>query len=143
MWWMWTLTAVADPTPEVEIVKTEYREVKVKIELPGREGDTVRVDGWRLGKLPVETALIEGVHTFEVTGSQDPFKITTKIAVPEEKTDLLTLDLSKAEKVVVAATTGIQVIGKSPQRRTEDGAVVLQERDANAPENDTKSPETP
>lgn len=120
MLWMWAAVAMADPGPDVEIVKPEDREGTVVLSLPGRDGDVVKCDGWALGALPIETKLVEGVHTFEVAG-KEPFSVTTKLEF--EGDTALTLDLSKAVPFDVDAPTGIRVISNSSSSRRLDGSV--------------------
>lgn len=124
MVWMWLVSAIAADPPEaeeIEIVKPDYVEGKVTITFPGREGDTVKCDGWTLGTLPLDTQLLAGVHTFEVTG-KEPFEITTELVFENEET-ALALDLSKATPVNVGGPTGIRVISNSKKRRS-DGSVI-------------------
>jgi len=134
MWWLLAVPALAaDPEPkeEVEIVKPEYREGKVLIRFPGRDGETVRCDGWTIGKLPLETTLLEGVHTFEVTGKK-PFTIATRLTFEDDAP--LKLDLSKAVPVDVDAPTGIHVISTTSSRRRADGSVVVEIDEEKEPE---------
>lgn len=141
MLWIWASVALAEPPAlEVEIVKTEYREGKVQVAFPGREGEAVKCDGWALGPLPVDTMLVEGVHTFEVTG-KEPFSITTELAF--EGDDMLVLDLSKAVAIDVDAPTGIRVISTSSSTRRLDGSVVADTDEPQAPVLDAVKPEAP
>ncbi len=140
MWWMWLVPAVAtDPaTEEIEVVKPEYREGAVALTFPGREGETVKCDGWTLGTLPLETRLLEGVRAFQVSG-KEPFSVTTKIVFEGDET--LALDLSKAVPVDVAAPSGIRVISTSTSRRREDGSIVTEPDEKPDPEKAKASPE--
>lgn len=59
---------VAEP-PQIEVVEDPSIEGTIKLSFPGREGDTVYVDGWKIGALPVETVLAQGLHTFRIEGA--------------------------------------------------------------------------
>lgn len=140
MFYMWAAIAVAapPPEPEVEIVRESYEEGPVKLTFPGREGDEVSVDGWRLGKLPVETSLLQGIHTFDVKGKAGPFSITTNLQFSETKP--LALDLSKAEPADVEVPARIEIIGDS-SRSSRDAAQSGRKKDAK-PETKTPSVST-
>jgi hypothetical protein len=68
--------AGAGPVMEVEepkgqqivVVTDPSIEGTVNLKMPGREGDTVFVDGWKVGTLPVETVLAMGLHEFRIEG---------------------------------------------------------------------------
>lgn len=133
---LWSAVALgAPPDDDVEIVREKYEEIAVRITFPGREGDMVRCDGWPLGKLPVETELLKGVHTFEVRGTSGTFKLTTELLAPRK--GRLALDLSTADPVQVEVPAGIQVIGDSPRRA--DGSVATETAETNK----DQAPKTP
>ncbi|HHO50969.1 MAG TPA: hypothetical protein ENK18_08880, partial [Deltaproteobacteria bacterium] len=65
----------------IEVVHHTERQGKVRIVLAGREGDAVRVDGWVLGTIPLETELVEGLHTLKVEGEAGVVEVKTNIVV--------------------------------------------------------------
>lgn len=95
MWW-WVLgvalagpgvrggaTAIEDrvvPPPNVEIVP-QIVEGSVRLVMAGRDGDSVFVDGWPAGVLPVVTQLAEGPHTFRVEGKTGKHEIELMVTV--------------------------------------------------------------
>lgn len=117
--WIWMLgVATAGPPDapqDVEIVYNTERQGKVRIVLAGREGDTIRVDGWVLGTLPLETELVEGLHTFKVEGAAGVVEVKTNLVVSDEITQL---DLAEAV-AAAAAPEMLSVQGDKPQLRAD------------------------
>ena len=97
MWHAWLAVALANPPPayEIEVVSDELVEGQVRIELPGREGDMLRIDGMVFGHLPITTELVEGLHHFRVDGERGRFEITTQLVA--KKDELVVLDLARAK----------------------------------------------
>lgn len=127
MWWMWWSPAVAaDPIVEevVEIVEDD-RELDVKLVFAGREGDPIKVDGWAIGRLPLETKLVEGIHVFEINGPKGRTTVTTRLEANGDAP--VTLDLENATPAKASAPTGIRVIGETSMRRNADGSITVPE----------------
>ena len=123
MWLAWMPAAVANPpseapsTYEIEVVSDVELEGSVRIVLPGREGDILRVDGMVFGPLPVTTELVEGLHIFRVDaastrGSEgarsERFEITTPLVVKEGETVELDLTQAKAPRPASAPQAMLQ-----------------------------------
>lgn len=77
--------------PNVEIVP-QFVDVSVNLSFPGRDGDAVFVDGWPAGKLPVQTQLSEGAHTFRIEGATGKFEV--ELYVPALQNAVTQIDLS-------------------------------------------------
>lgn len=88
---MWWLLAVAHadsgfgepppPKPTGPIAVTDpASEGLVNLSMPGHDGDTVSVDGWKLGVLPLQTTLAEGLHEFRVEGPSGTLTVQTAVA---------------------------------------------------------------
>lgn len=62
----WTLLPKAPPA---------VARVPVRVDVPGRRGDALRIDGEDAGVLPVDLELREGLHVFEVSGPGGAFRV--------------------------------------------------------------------
>lgn len=96
---LWSLFVLAhagpievEPPPQIVVVDDPSIEGTVKLVFPGREGDTVYVDGWKIGTLPIETVLAQGLHTFRIEGASG--KVTFDLPVSPNPAKLIQLVLA-------------------------------------------------
>ncbi len=100
----------------IEVVHHTERQGKVRIVLAGREGDAVRVDGWVLGTIPLETELVEGLHTLKVEGEAGVVEVKTNIVVADE---IVEIDLAAVQPAAIEAPKMLSVQGDNPQLRLD------------------------
>ena len=77
-----------------EAVQDRADQGQVRISLAGREGDTLKIDGWPFGTLPVETELAAGLHTFQVDGEAGRLQFDAVVIVQAE--GVVEIDLAAA-----------------------------------------------
>jgi hypothetical protein len=99
---------VPAPPPTIEIVG-QTKQGQVRLVWPGREGDTLFVDGWEWGALPVDTELAEGEHVFQVAGPKgEKASITVMLAVLPGQTT--TVDLSRPPETPAAPVSAVPAV---------------------------------
>ena len=119
---LFTVAAEADPKgpppQEIEVVRDEPQQGTFRLVYAGREGDTLRVDGWPFGTLPVETELAEGLHTFRIEGAAGKLDISATLVVEADK--VVEVDLARAKGPEVKPEAS--VVGDKPQLRSPSEA---------------------
>ena len=102
-WWLAaaqadsTFEGVEAPRPrgaQTVVVTDPAVEGPVRLVQPSRAGDTVFVDGWKLGVLPLDTVLAEGLHTFRIEGPSGTTEIDIVVTPSAGRT--VELDLTPA-----------------------------------------------
>jgi hypothetical protein len=74
------------------VVTDPAAEGPFKLVMPGQEGSTVYADGWKLGVLPLETVLAEGLHTFRIESPKGAVEIEIQVTPSAQRT--VELDLT-------------------------------------------------
>ncbi|MFT5456650.1 MAG: hypothetical protein ACI9K2_003137, partial [Myxococcota bacterium] len=70
------------PTVRLQEIALFTREGEFMVFFPGRDGDTLKVDGATIGALPTTVRLTEGQHRFSVSGSGgDPVEVVQQVVV--------------------------------------------------------------
>ncbi|MEQ1507140.1 MAG: PEGA domain-containing protein [Myxococcota bacterium] len=114
VWLGWWVTAahadmfygVEEPKPrgaQTVVVTDPASEGPMRLEMPGHDGDTVYVDGWKLGVLPLDTVLAEGLHTFRTEGPGGTLEIQIEVTPSANRTVKLDLTPPKAEPTPAGA----------------------------------------
>ena len=151
MWWMLLAQASAGVGPfalevEPKVFGTQPQQVEdeaaqgpVKILMAGREGDTLKVDGWPFGTLPVETELAAGLHRFRIEGEAGVVEIDAVVHVLTSTVVEIDLTTALPPPEPVAPTS---VQGNKPQLASPS-EVVSEPATAPEPETSTASTDPP
>ena len=84
--WILGAVAIASPPatsesgPEIVVVPSVV-EGTVKLVFAGREGDTVYIDGWKAGALPLETTVAGGIHHFRIEDDTSRVELDLNVEV--------------------------------------------------------------